>query len=150
MRIETKTMNTLHTEANMMLTEREGNGCETERPVLSKGGLFKSSSMMGSTSSLRSARLPSTNSDDDLVQAKYKIHKVVPVASSHRTQPGLSLRLKRHVKRYLNRCLDGIFLRYVCCSALPLRAYLIFMTVIDTLLFLLDAINLANRIALRP
>ena len=59
------------------------------------------------------------------------------------------LRLKRHVKRYLSHCLDGIFLRYVCCSALPLRAYLIFMTVMDTLLFLLDAINLGHRVALQ-
>jgi len=60
-RIETKMTNTLQTEANVMLTERDGNGCETERPVLTKGGYFKSSSLLGSMSSLRSARLPSTN-----------------------------------------------------------------------------------------
>ena len=54
--------------------------------------------------------------------------------------------VKKAINSYFASCLDGIFLRYVFCKAVPLRWYLIFMTSADIFLGLIDIASLTQRI----
>lgn len=49
------------------------------------------------------------------------------------------------VKGYFASCIDGIFLRFIFCKAIPLKWYLIMMASIDFLLALIDTASLFDR-----